>query len=385
MSPAGRHGTGKPVHPGTVAVVSRAPQLVALAVALATAGLVIWLNPPNPPAQDRVQSDDRPPAALTQTWPQARVVTSPGSVKDGRPYSPWLHLDAETSIGSAATPDGSATRLLVRSTDGTERELRRIPKERFPQFLGFTTAGPDVYWAESTASVAADAETRLWKANWRTGKATSLTNETGGAVFFNSQYDLVVADGRLHWVAAAPGDTLVTELRSLPVDGGKVTIRQIPGAYGLSAWPWLVSAPSDGPLELFNLGTDARVRVPTSATELVGCSPTWCRAMVVGQSGGAARFDLMRPDGSDRHRIAGSSTSASVSDVALLDRFEVLSRGRDGAVATSQLLLYDSATRKTTLVAEGVGIVIARGGVLWWSTGTEEAGEWHALDLRTLT
>jgi hypothetical protein len=35
-------------------------------------------------------------------------------------------------------------------------------------------------------------------------------------------------------------------------------------------------------------------------------------------------------------------------------------------------------------VASGVGVVQARGGVLFWSTGENAAVGWHALDLRTL-
>jgi hypothetical protein len=34
-------------------------------------------------------------------------------------------------------------------------------------------------------------------------------------------------------------------------------------------------------------------------------------------------------------------------------------------------------------VATGVGVVVCRGGVLWWSTGDVDDTVWHALDLRT--
>lgn len=375
--------------------MGRVSRLIALVVAVAAGGVLIWLDPPPPP-----RSTPTPvagPAAivapkLVDVWPSARVAGSPGKLADGSAYTPAFYLDPDVSIGTAATPDGAADRLLLRDATGTPRELRRVPKDRYPQFLGFTASGDHAYWVESTATAAGAAETRIWRVNWRTGaKPVSLTADTGDVMFFNSQYDLVVADGRVHWIAAAPTESPVTEVRSVPVAGGRVTTRRITGAYGLSAWPWITTAPgSDQPLELVNLRDNARVRVPTAATEMVGCSPTWCRALIGAQSGGTTRFDLMRPDGTDRHRVAGAEASASVSDVALLDRFEVLSQGREsGAPEKVQLLLYDATTRKMTLVAEGAGIVQARGWMLWWSTGAspsggEDVGEWHALDLRTI-
>jgi hypothetical protein len=378
---------------GSFSRVGPVPRLVALGVALATSGVLLWLDPPGSApkreaaAAPAVSATPLAGAKLTDTWPAARIVTKPGRLADGMEYTPWFHLTADISVGAAPTRDGAAERLLLRGGTGEPKELRRVAKDKYPQFLGFTAAGDFVYWAESTASVRGPSETRLWKANWRTGaRPVSLTVDTGAMVFFNSQYDMVVAEGRLHWIAAAQTEDAITELRSVSTNGGRVTTRRITGAYAMSAWPWLVSVGGPGtPLELLNTKTNAKVRVPTSATELVGCSPVWCRTIIVAQDGGAVRFDLMKPDGSDRHRVAGGAASASVSDVALLDRFEVLSQGRDSAsVDKVQLLLYDVRSRKFTLVGEGVGIVQARSGMLWWSTGDNEAAEWHALDLRTL-
>ena len=70
---------------------------------------------------------------------------------------------------------------------------------------------------------------------------------------------------------------------------------------------------------------------------------------------------------------------------ALLDRFEVVSQGSDaGPTGNSQLYVFDTKERKLVLVSGGVATVIARGAMLWWSTGDNETAEWHALDLRTL-
>jgi len=133
---------------------------------------------------------------------------------------------------------------------------------------------------------------------------------------------------------------------------------------------------------LLDLGTGERVRVPVSAIEIVTCSPVWCRVRVVARSG-VSRIDLMRPDGAERHRIAGgAAATASAPDAALLDRFEVMSEG--DPEKPRLLKLYDETSRTTTRVAGGVGGIAVRSGVLWWSTGRDATLRWHALDLRTL-
>jgi hypothetical protein len=53
------------------------------------------------------------------------------------------------------------------------------------------------------------------------------------------------------------------------------------------------------------------------------------------------------------------------------------------------LTVYDINTRTTITVARDIGMVICRGGMLWWSTGDKPGGDgvqqWHTIDLRTLT
>jgi hypothetical protein len=345
-------------------------RLVALGAALAVAGVLLGLPGPA-----------QAPAGLPIV-----VVDMPGRLPDGTAFTPLYFLDPQTAVGTAPTPDRTAVRLVLRGDEGLLRELRRLPERSTPQFTGFTSTGDDLVWAESTALPDGRGETRLWRVSWRSADApVELTADTGDAVFFNSQYDLVVADGSVHWVSAARGGPVVTEVRSVPLSGGPVSLSRVDGAFALSAWPWLVSA-GTGAVSLRNLDSGEVVAVPSSPTEIVTCAAAWCRVLVLAGDLGPARLDLMRPDGTDRHRIAGGVVSASVTDVAILDRFEVLTVvGREGsATSNQQLLLYDIAARRTVTVAVGVGMVLCRGGVLWWSTGDNETLAWHAVDLRTL-
>jgi hypothetical protein len=367
----------------------RLPALISLAVALVAAGAFLAGSPPR---RATSASAANPPSlpTLAQTWPKARPSDTPGPLSDGTAYTPLLYLDPQISIGSAPTPDKTSVRVLLRTGAGQPRELHRAPADRNPQFAGFVSSGDDVIWAESTADATGHAETRLWKVDWRTATpAVSLTADTGDAIFFNSQYDLVVADGRVYWAAAARSAQVVTEVRSVALAGGKVAVRTVPGAFSLAAWPWLVSAGSGqaGPVDLLDLVGGRRIHVPAAQTELLTCTPGWCRVLVLSGTGGPARVDLMRSDGTARRRVAGAQASASTADVALLDRFEVLSQsGATGSPASSQqLMLYDAASGRTVIVSQGVGVVFARGGVLSWSTGDNEALVWHALDLRTLS
>lgn len=96
-----------------------------------------------------------------------------------------------------------------------------------------------------------------------------------------------------------------------------------------------------------------------------------------------ARIDLMRPDGTDRRQVASGSVHAAVADVAVLDRFEVLTVS-SAADTNQQLVLYDITKKQVVTIADGVGIVLCRAGLLSWSTGDQEARIWHALDLHTL-
>ena len=351
--------------------------LAALVVALA-AGVALLVYAPDEP--------ETAPAArtgLSAAWPRAQRADLPGNLRDGPIYHPGVFLDARTSVGTAPSPDGSAERLLVRNADETVRELRRRPQSGNPEFGAFAVSGEDLVWTES----ADGSPMEIWTARTSGGPARRLTADTGNAVFFGSQWDLVLAEGRVHWAAAAPEGRPVTEIRSVALTGGKVAVREEPGTWALTAWPWLTNGGGDqsGTSVLRNMTANRDTPVQTSGPELITCSAAWCRVLVM-NGDGLARIDLMHPDGSARRRVAGSAAGAAVPDVAILDRFELLSEtGPDSDLTgTAGLLIYDLETDRTVDVSPAVDGVFSRNGVVWWATGDQDSLIWHTLDLRTV-
>ncbi|MBL7261746.1 hypothetical protein JKJ07_46470 [Actinoplanes sp. LDG1-01] len=351
---------------------------VALAVALAAGTALLVGNP----------RDDKPPVVPTRTgvqaaWPEAKRADMPAGLADGPLFSPTMFLDATTAIGTAPTPAGSEQRLLIR-TGKQVRELRRLTLTGNPQFEAFTASDGQVFWVESMTG----SKTSLWAAAVSGGPARMLLADMGHAVFFGNQYDLVVADGQVHWTAAPSDADKQTEVRSVPIGGGKATVRVEPGQWSMSAWPWLVDDGStSGEPRLRNLATRRDTPIAGGgAMDLLTCGPVWCRSMVMGEET-LARIDLLRPDGSDRRKIAGGAAQAAITDVAVLDRFEILAEpGPDTDVTgAAALVVYDIATGRTVDVAANADGAFSRGGMLWWSTTTgDEEITWHTLDLRTV-
>lgn len=352
----------------------RAGPFIALAVALIVGG---WLVVSRPSTQEGPPGSAQQPAALQTVTQQPSTVAA--RLADGALYTPQFYTDAGTSVGTAPTPDGGAERLVLR-TGGAERELRRIDQSRFPQFLGFTAADGALYWAESSATPQGPYETRLWRAGLTTTEpAVSLTTDAGAAVFFDSQFDLMVAEGRLHWIAAPPDDSPRTELRSVALTGGQVSVEDFAGRYRWTAWPWLQSVDQQGPAQLVNHATGERRTITTSAAEIVECTPAWCRAVV--QTGdGRNLFDVMHPDGTQRRRIPGNVNAVTI-DPALADRFELVTE-LDGDQL--RLLAYDLQRSTMKVLAVNVGVATSRAGVVWWSDPPQNPTQWRSLDLRTL-
>lgn len=352
--------------------------ILGLAVALAAGGSLLLLTGPR-------HGTPAPPARLpaSAAWPKAQRTDIPGNLPDGPVFTPELFLDARTAVGTAPSPDARSMRLLIRGADGTLRELRRLPLDRNPQFDNVTATGDEVVWTESTDR----GRLQVWAAGLRGGPPPRrLTADTGNAVFFGSQYDLTVAGGRVYW-AAAPDGAKSTEIRSVPLTGGAVQVRDEPGMWALSAWPWLTNGAGaqTGTTKLHNMATNRDVEINSTGVELTTCSPVWCRVMVM-NGDGLARIDVMHPDGSARSRIAGGAARSAIQDVAVLDRFEILSEAGPDADLTGMegLLVYDIRTRRTVDISPAVSGAFSRGGVLWWSTGDQDSTVWHTLDLRTV-
>jgi hypothetical protein len=357
--------------------VRKLPTLAALTVALVAGGALLAYGPDEPAPAPTAR------APLAEAWPRAQRADLRGNLPDGPIFHPGIFLDARTSVGTAPSPDGSAERLVLRAPDDSIRELRRRPLATDPEFAAFAVSGDDLVWTETAKGV----RTQIWTAKATGGPARKLTADTGNAVFFGSQWDLVVAEGRVHWAAAAPAGKQVTEIRSVALTGGAVAIREEPGEWALTAWPWLTDGGGDqaGTTRLRNLATNRDTPVESSGTELVTCAAAWCRVLVM-NGDGLARIDLMHPDGSARRRVAGSAAGAAVTDVAVLDRFEILSEtGPDSDLTgTAGLLVHDLSTGRTIDLAPAVDGAFSRGGVLWWATGDQDSLVWHTVDLRTV-
>lgn len=319
------------------------------------------------------------PQPLAAAWPGARIVDLPGSLADGPAYEPKLFLDAGASIGTAPSPDGTSLRLVWRGADGAVRELRRLPP--VGDVGGLTSDGETLAWAETGSG-----RPRLYAAAVRPPhRPRMLTADAGDLVLTGSAHDLLITGGRLHWAAADGGDR-GTLLRSVALTGGPIETRAEPGQWAQAAWPWLVSGGGDrvATVRVRNRADGRGTDVPLSGVESAVCGAAWCRVLVQGDAG-LARIDLMRPDGRERRTIADGSAGAAVADVAVLDRFEILTvTGPEVVAASTRLLVHDIGAGTSVAVADGVDDVASRGGVLWWSTGDEADRRWHVLDLRTV-
>lgn len=358
---------------------------IGLVIALAATAVLILLPNDADRARTRAQTG---PVVPAEAWPDVPLGEFPGNLPDGPAFAPAYFLDPATVIGTAPSPDGASVRLIRRTADGALRELRRLPYAAAPQFGGFATNGTELAWAESVSGDDSVTRTEMWAMTLPDGAPRRLTADTGDVVFFNSEFDMLIADGALYWAEVAPGTEPATLIRSVPLSGGTVTTGTEDGAWAMAAFPWLVSAESGQAAlpRLRDWKNHRELTVPATGTELVTCGSAWCRVLVV-SADGPARTDLMRPDGSERRRMAGGAAMAAVTDVAVLDRFEVITEAGPDTIPTSSQILYvyDLVKQQTVRVADGVGMIQTRNGVLWWSTGADTDIVWHTLPLRAIS
>ncbi|MFC7528619.1 hypothetical protein [Actinoplanes sp. GCM10030250] len=349
---------------------------IALLTALVAAGALLAGSLPAPEA-----ATPAPPGrpTLDQAWPAAQRA----GLRD-LTVEPLLFLNATTPVGTVTA--GGSVRLLIENPGGI-RELRSVPDAGEPRFDNLTAAGNNLLWTETSdgGDGGGNRPTEIWTAALDSDTPPRrLTADTGNVLFYGNQHDLVVADGRVHWAA---GDNTSTEIRSVALTGGDVRVRTEKGQWALTTWPWLTDdvGGQAGTIRMRDMTSGREQRITATGPEWNMCSPAWCRVMVM-NADGLARIDMMRPDGADRRRIAGSGAQSAVTDVAVLDRFEVLSEPRPDSdvTGTAGLVVHDLVSAKTVDLARAANLAATRDGMLWWSTGGRERAIWHTLDLRTV-
>ena len=331
---------------------------------LAVIGLLLGLPAPKRPAAGVRPAATAPVPGgptLASVWPKARPFPIQALFPDGSAYTPAVVLGPDSSIGVTASADGQRTDLMEVPATGAPRVLQSQLVTDGGSFDGLSFTADRLYWMHTLSDTPGKAHVTLWTAAsclWSesvpsSGQSRQLSRDVGTPGFYGSSYDVQAARERLYWTGGRPGRQDQTELRSIPLTGGTVTVRVIPGAWAMSKWPWLVTAPSasDQPTRLQNLSTGQLVTVRVPANKQVTCSPTWCR-MIPNNSAQATETDLVRLDGSDQRVIGDANAAAIASDVALLDRYEVLMTivSTSGRVAVSKLTLYDIARRSAVLV-----------------------------------
>jgi hypothetical protein len=365
---------------------------IAVGTALALIGLLLGLPAPRRTATAVAgPSVSVSPAGLTlaTVWPHARSFPIPAVLPDGSTYTPTLILDPQMSVGTVASADGRRTDLDEVPAAGSPRVLQSQLVSGGGSFDGLTVTSTQLYWMHTLPDANGQGHVSLWTAPRAGGSPRQLTANVGTPNFYGSAYDVQPVADRLYWAATRPGQPDQTEIRSIPQSGGTVSVQVIPGAWAMSTWPWLVTAPSatGQPTQLRNLTTGQTITVKAPANKQVTCSPAWCRLLPDTNSLTPTATDLVRPDGTDLQPIGDPNSAAIVADVALLDRYEVLMTilTGTGPIAISKLTLYDIAHRRAVLISAAATNIAASGNYLWWSTGDNETLAWHGLDLRTLT
>jgi hypothetical protein len=342
-------------------------------------------HPPTASARPAATPSGPPALTLKAAWPDATVLSLPAAFADGSTYLPQTLLDATTSIGLATTADAQRSSLVIAGPAAQPRVLDSALVNDGASFDAVTLTADAIYWMRTVNDADGRAQVSLWAARRSGGLSRRLSADVGAPLFSGSAYDMQVVGDRLYWLAGTT--TASTELRSIPLAGGRVTVRTLPGAWTMAAWPWLVTAPSatGTPVELINLDTGARVPVQAPTNKMVTCSPTWCR-LIADNAGQTSATDLVHPDGTDLLQIGDQNAIAFASDVALRQRFEPLMIALTSANSTtvSRLDLYDIGHHRTVLIEPAATNAAAKGDYLWWSTGDNETLAWHALDLRTL-
>jgi hypothetical protein len=353
---------------------------LALAAAL-VASIALLLSP------SAARSPSGPvPAGVA--WPHAQTGTIPASLSDGSAYTPLIFLDAHASIGAAAD-NSSERRLVRRGADGSVHVLRHLPAALHPSFRDVTASGQESAWLESTDN---GAHVSLWAAdlsNLRPPHRIALLTP-GSIIEADSRSNLLIHGDRLYWVERDPVAADATAVRSVALSGGPVETRTEPGDWRLTSWPWLTNETTgtSGAARLRNMITGQDVTVPPTTGAQTTCSPAWCETVSLSADDSPYLIEVARPDGSGRVRVSSGTAVPATSDVAVLDRFEVLWQTDPNLDLThnGQLLVFDIDTRRTVELSPNATTLGHHDGVLWWSSGdaNRAAVTWHTIDLRTI-
>jgi hypothetical protein len=368
-----------------------------LAAAAALIGLLVALPTPHrPAATNPVLAGHTKPttgpgssgATVTRVWPHAHTFGFPALLPDGSTFNPITIVDPDLAIGGIADPANTRYTLATITPTGTLRALTTFPAADGASVDAIATTATDVYWMQTLTDAAGAGHTTLWSAPKAAGPAHQLTTDVGNALFAHSGYDLQIVGDRLYWITAPHGDGHPTQLRSIPLAGGRVATRQLPGDYVLTAWPWLTTSPgaTGSRAQLINLTTGAHSTVPADNGQMITCTPAWCR-MIADNAQETNRIELTHPDGTNRQHLGDASSSALSDDVALRGRFEVLANPAPTSSPTiviERIDLYDLIARRSVVLTPAASDAGARGDYVWWSTGDNETLAWHALDLRSL-
>jgi hypothetical protein len=321
------------------------------------------------------------PAPMDLAWPKAKHAALTATLTDGTAYEPGLFLTADTSVGTAPTKDHQWVRLLEHRSNGSVVLIHRLPQRGYPSFTAVTAAGDTLVWIENRAQ----GPSSVWTSSLQRPAPRLLTADAGDVQSDQSTYDLVIAGGQVYWTAA--GAAGVTQVRSVALTGGPVTVRPEPGDWKLSVWPYLVNGvvETTGTTVIRNLLTGQDRAVRSTARATTRCSPTWCQVDAVDKHGALA-VELMRPDGSHREQIGGDDMASAITDPVVLDRFEIMAEIDNNTQLTNhvQLIAYELKTRRQVVISPDAFDVAYRAGVLWWSTGTDNDFIRHAVDLRTV-
>jgi hypothetical protein len=351
------------------------------AAALAVIGVLLTVPAARPAAAPAG------PVTLADVWSGARPVVLAATLPTGDVYTPLLVLDATTSLGLTSRPGAQSSLLVLLTDPARPRPLQTLSPGTGDTLEAVAATSDRVYWLRSVdGSGGGPEQASIWTARRDGGPAQPLTTTAGPATTSGSQFDLQVADGRLYWTTAPPGPVPTTELRSIALSGGPVRVQAFPGSYGLTTWPWLTTTLGGigGVNELRDAVTGRRVPVPTGPADQPICTPTRCRFQT--SSGSGTRIAYARPDGSDGQVVPADAGTPAMADVALLDRFGVLTAptSTDVNSALQRLVLDDLTGNRQVTVDTGVTRVGGYGAWLWWSTGDQETLTWHLLDLSTL-